>query len=90
MSATRIVPSVATSPKKTTTPSGLLLRQNTYTIPGASPRKTRNATHGVWVRAVTFPVTLGSSPSRPELKMIRACELVAEIRLETIEVKPAM
>ncbi len=49
-----------------------------------------NATQGVWVLAVRRPVTLGSRPSRPGLKMIRACEFVAEIRLETIDVKPAM
>ena len=35
----------------------------------------------MWLRVVTRPVTLGSSPSRPGLKMIRACELVAAMRL---------
>ena len=48
----------------------------------------RTPTYGVRLVAVTRPMTLGSNPSRTELKMIRACEYAAEMSLAQIEVNP--
>lgn len=39
---------------------------------------------------VTCATHFGSRPSRPELKMIRACELAADSSVPKIDVNPAM
>jgi hypothetical protein len=57
--------------------------------PDSDAEEDTNAAQGVRWRSVTCATQEGSSPSRPELKMIRACELVAAISVPKIDVKPA-
>ena len=58
-------------------------------IASPSPRNTKSAFMGVRRVEWTLPMVLGRSPSRPALKMRRACEFVPAIKAPSVEVIPA-
>ena len=59
------------------------------TIASEQTTKVQVATCGVRWRGWILPKTRGSSPSRPELNRMRACEFAAPISEEKMLVRPA-
>ena len=59
-------------------------------ITAAMATNAKIALTGVRRTGCTLPSQRGSSPSRPALKISRACEFTAEISTPRVEVMPAM
>ena len=87
MRVTRMVPSVAISPKKVT---GSTRQPKMYTTPRAIAKNSTKLAHGTRVCLVTVANARGSNPSRAALKISRAWEFEPAIIAPMVEVKPAM
>ncbi len=69
-------------------PTRWAMAQTTMMAP-AMATKAKIAFIGVRRAGCTRPIQLGSRPSRPALKISRACEFTAEMRTPSVEVSPA-